>query len=78
MCVLITPHPQGQKRVVDGEGGGWRIELERVEGEETVGTLIIPSASPRDQGDYTCAPATLPNATVTLHVLNGKTRSPGA
>lgn len=63
---------QGQKRVVDGEGGGRRVELERVAGEETVGTLLIPAASPRDQGDYTCAPATLPNATVTLHVLNGE------
>ncbi|XP_045585151.1 mucin-17 isoform X2 [Procambarus clarkii] len=65
---------QGKERVVADEvtGRGRQVFLERVSEDTTVGTLLIPTASPRDQGAYTCAPSTLPNASVTLHVLNGE------
>ncbi|XP_042232001.1 uncharacterized protein LOC121872933 [Homarus americanus] len=65
---------QGKERVVEDDlsGRGRRVFLERVSEDTTVGTLLIPTASPRDQGAYSCAPASLPNGSVTLHVLNGE------
>ncbi|XP_053649940.2 uncharacterized protein [Cherax quadricarinatus] len=64
---------QGSERVVadDVSGRGRQVFLDR-DADTTVGTLLIPTALPRDQGTYSCAPSTLPNASVTLHVLNGE------
>ncbi|XP_066974916.1 uncharacterized protein [Macrobrachium rosenbergii] len=64
---------QGTDRVLAEELiGGRQVFVERITDDTTIGTLIITTASPRDQGSYTCVPASLPTASVTLHVLNGE------
>ncbi|XP_064088012.1 inactive tyrosine-protein kinase 7-like isoform X2 [Macrobrachium nipponense] len=64
---------QGTDRVLAEElTGGRQVFVERISDDTTIGTLIITTASPRDQGSYTCVPASLPTASVTLHVLNGE------
>ncbi|XP_068217805.1 inactive tyrosine-protein kinase 7-like [Palaemon carinicauda] len=62
---------QGTDRVLGEElMGRRRVFVERITDDTTIGTLIITTASPRDQGSYTCVPASLPTTSVTLHVLN--------
>ncbi|XP_063612737.1 uncharacterized protein LOC134786170 [Penaeus indicus] len=64
---------QEKERVIEEDReGGRQIYVERIAGDTTIGTLLIPRASPRDQGTYSCSPASLPSASVTLHVLNGE------
>ncbi|CAL4069537.1 unnamed protein product [Meganyctiphanes norvegica] len=62
---------QGSDRVLDGSHGR-SLFVERVSPDTTMGTLLMPAATPRDQGNYRCQPANLPKAQVTLHVLNGE------
>ncbi|XP_066975335.1 uncharacterized protein, partial [Macrobrachium rosenbergii] len=57
--------------------GGRQVFVERITDDTTIGTLIITTASPTDQGSYTCVPASLPTASVTLHVLNGQFKIEG-
>lgn len=64
---------QEKERVIEEDReGGRQIYVERIAGDTTIGTLLIPRASPRDQGIYFCSPASLPSANITLHVLNGE------
>uniref|UniRef100_A0A6A7G031 Limbic system-associated membrane protein n=1 Tax=Hirondellea gigas TaxID=1518452 RepID=A0A6A7G031_9CRUS len=49
-----------------------RVTVERVSDDTMVATLLMPRASAADAGTYTCAPDSLPTASITLHVINGE------
>ena len=66
---------QGGSRVAAStlsRSSGPYVSVEILSKDTTIGTLTIPRVSNKDAGEYTCVPASLKSATVTLHVLNGK------
>ncbi|XP_076063167.1 hemicentin-1-like isoform X2 [Oratosquilla oratoria] len=60
------------KRVVPFAAAGREVTVERVSSDTTVGTLTISSVTMKDSGNFTCSPASLDTAYVTLHVINGE------
>ena len=46
--------------------------VERVNGDTAFSALTIRGVTRAHAGNYTCSPAGLPQAFVTLHVLNGE------
>jgi len=81
-CVIseiITPPPfivwyQFSTRIAAGGLGGGRrgaTPPEHISDTTSMSTLTIQHALPEDSGFYTCDPAGLQNATVTLHVIPG-------
>lgn len=62
---------QDDRRVVSA-GSGRVLTVDRHPPDTSVGSLTIPSPSLSDSGNYTCAPASLSQASVMLHVLSGE------
>ncbi|KAB7503911.1 hypothetical protein Anas_08991 [Armadillidium nasatum] len=60
------------RRIV-GVNSSREMDVRHIPPQTTVGSYAIKKASLTDSGNYTCEPAGLENATVTLHVLAGKT-----
>ncbi|XP_037776227.1 zwei Ig domain protein zig-8-like [Penaeus monodon] len=59
------------RRVVSA-GSGRVLTVDRHPPDTSVGSLTIPAVALSDSGNYTCAPASLSQASVMLHVLSGE------
>lgn len=55
-----------------GIGGGGGISLVTEKGTVTTSRLLIQKATQADSGIYTCTPSNANEATVRVHILNGK------
>lgn len=55
----------------DSPRGGISLETEKTEGG-TTSKLLVTKASLTDSGNYTCVPSNAHPASVSVHVLNGK------
>ncbi|CAD7093266.1 unnamed protein product [Hermetia illucens] len=69
---------KGNSQIAEGNSRGWYMEIDNEifgnssDRQNTIGSLIIPSVSKRDSGNYTCSPSNSAPVTVDLHVLNGE------
>jgi len=76
-CVVLeTPDPPSfiywyrDRDVINYSGrGGISVVTEK---QTRTSRLLISKAQPPDTGNYTCAPSASDSASVTVHVLNGK------
>ncbi|XP_055379172.1 uncharacterized protein LOC129610590 [Condylostylus longicornis] len=69
---------KGNQQIIQGNKQGWYMQIDREifgnssDQQNTIGSLIIPSVTKRDSGNYTCSPSNSAPVSVDLHVLNGE------
>ena len=63
---------RGDQRVLQFSSSGVQTQVRRVSNSTTRATLILSHVTPELSGNYTCAPAHLPTASVLVNVINGE------
>ena len=63
---------RGNERVLEYQTSNVVMKIEKLNPSTTIATLMLKKITPQLTGNYTCAPANLHRASVSVNVINGK------